>query len=103
MIYTTEDGEQVATGELVFNYYDRKLGTIGDDAGDGWFDHVDDEGRRTMLNGERICTVAFAVARGWIPLPRVPLRDKLRTERDERQVEHDLRTRQARRDLGLSS
>ena len=65
MVYTTEDGRNVVTGERAFNYYDRQAGIIGADAGDGWFDFVQDDGRTTLLNGARICTITLAQAKGW--------------------------------------
>jgi hypothetical protein len=54
-------------GDRVFNYYDRKLGEIispPDSA--GWFDVRQDDGTTAYLNGERICTIEYAMRRGWI-------------------------------------
>lgn len=67
--YTTAspDRQQVSTGDRVFNYYDMEAGTIGEDAGqDGWFTFHADGGKRTLLNGERICSLAYAARKGWV-------------------------------------
>ena len=62
----TEDGVTVRKGDRVFNYYDRVYCVIAQDPdGEGWFDTTSDDGRRTLLNGERICSVAFAGRKGW--------------------------------------
>ena len=52
------------TGERVYNYYDMRPGTIGRDRGAGWFEFHQD-GERTMLNGQRICIIAYARRRGF--------------------------------------
>jgi hypothetical protein len=64
--YVTEDGATVHTGDKVYNYYDMEPGTIGRPAGqDGWFYfHADGKGTN-ILNGPRICTMAFAKRRGF--------------------------------------
>lgn len=62
----TEDGVEVIPGDRVFNYYDRKWGWIveaPDSA--GWFDVKHDDGTTGYLNGERICSLAFATRKGW--------------------------------------
>ena len=64
---TTEDGVDVAVGDRVYNYYDRKVGKIvtnPDNA--GWFDVKHNDGTTAYLNGERICSVEFAWNKGWI-------------------------------------
>lgn len=77
MTYETEDGVTVRTGDLVYDYYSMEPVIIGEPAGsDGWFDtvrpgSVDDShprgvrSRSGMLNGARICTMAFAKRRGF--------------------------------------
>jgi hypothetical protein len=67
-IYTTEDGKQVMEGDLVYNYYDMQPGRIGepDCFGNGWFFFHQANGKRTILNGSRICTMELAEARGWV-------------------------------------
>jgi hypothetical protein len=64
-VYITEDGKQVMEGDLVYNYYDMLPGRIGRDSGLGWFD-FHQEGGTTQLNGQRICSMEFAQARGWV-------------------------------------
>jgi hypothetical protein len=72
----TEDRAIVNFGDKAYNYYDMKPGTIGrihapyndgaDKNQDIWFDFVHDDGSQTsMLNGQRICTRAFAARRGF--------------------------------------
>jgi len=62
----TEDGVTVHKGDRVFNYYDRVYCVITEDPdSQGWFNTTEDDGRRTPLNGARICSVAFAERKGW--------------------------------------
>lgn len=78
----TEDGVIVHEGDRVYNYYDMWPGTIVADSvrdyargGEEvnikrnlWFDVRRDDGDErdtAMLNGERICTIAFAKRKGW--------------------------------------
>jgi hypothetical protein len=66
--YVTEDGVDVIEGDRVYNYYDMVPGTIGRPAFDlTWFEfHPDEPGvSGGILNGQRICTMAFAKARGF--------------------------------------
>ena len=66
--YTTEDGVELKTGDRAYNYYDMKPGRIGRDAGslpDPWFDFDHDDGTVSMLNGQRICSLEYAVRRGF--------------------------------------
>lgn len=63
--YKTADGATVKIGDRVYNYYDRVPGTIARDGGDGWFDFTGDDGRKTLLDGDRVCTLAFAARKGW--------------------------------------
>lgn len=66
---TTEDGEVVYAGERVYNYYDMKPGTIRPGsltlAPDVWFDVEHDDGTHNVLNGQRICSIAYAQRRGF--------------------------------------
>lgn len=62
----TEDNVVLTAGDRAFNYYDMKLGTIGPSSTwrnmpDTWFDFIHDDGSRTTLNGQRICSIEFAV------------------------------------------
>lgn len=67
MVITTVDGVEVRSGDRVFNYYDRKAGTIEHQPdSSGWFDVKHDDGTRAYLNGERICSLAFAARKGWV-------------------------------------
>lgn len=53
----TEDGQKVAKGDRVFNYYDGIWGVIIDDPdSEGWFRLRQDNGATKSLNGSRICT-----------------------------------------------
>lgn len=63
---TTEDGAIMLVGARAFNYYDRKPGKITMLDADGWFDFEHDDGTVKSLNGERICTLAFAQRKGWV-------------------------------------
>jgi hypothetical protein len=62
----TEDGVEVAMGDRVYNYYDRKPGVITSHAHDGWFDVKHDDGTFALLDGSRICSIAFAERKGWL-------------------------------------
>ena len=54
-------------GDHAYNYYDRKSGTIQNDLDDqGWFTFRHWDGTKSLLDGERICTLEFAAAKGWI-------------------------------------
>jgi hypothetical protein len=73
-IIVTEDNQIVAKGDRVYNYYDMWPGTIVTDPdSQGWF-WVKPDGDinspplhrgQALLNGQRICTIAFAKARGF--------------------------------------
>lgn len=64
--YKLEDGGIAEVGGRVYNHYDRAAGVIVDDAGDGWFDLRQDDGKIKVLNGERTCTLATARRKGWL-------------------------------------
>jgi hypothetical protein len=72
----TEDGVELKHGDRAYDYYSMKPGTIGkiDAVLDGdsndrnqmpWFDFNHDDGTRTTLNGQRICSVEYARERGF--------------------------------------
>lgn len=76
----TEDGVIVKAGERVYNYYDMKPGIIQrisdpmsrgredepiDINRDIWFYFRPDKGQDTILNGERICSMAYAKRRNF--------------------------------------
>jgi hypothetical protein len=77
----TEDNAVVHPGDRVYNYYDMWPGTIQplsdydvnaalgsgvNIKNDIWFTVApDDGGQRALLNGARICTIAFARQRGF--------------------------------------
>jgi hypothetical protein len=69
MEYTTEDGVVVKEGDRVYNYYDMKPGFIVPNtttmAPDPWFYVQHDDGTRSVLNGQRICSVEYAKKRGF--------------------------------------
>jgi len=63
----TEDGMTVRPGTRVFNYYDRQAGVIQDDIdSEGWFTLTHDDGTSKLLDGSRICSIQFAMAKRWI-------------------------------------
>ena len=69
-IYTTEDGVMLEEGDHAYDYYSMAPGRIGPAAGfdqpnDPWFDFIHDKGGRVLLNGQRICSDAFAKRRGF--------------------------------------
>jgi len=68
----TEDGVIVHAGDRVYNYYDMEPGHIESgshslmiNGGDIWFDFKADNGRVSILNGQRICSIEFAKRRGF--------------------------------------
>jgi len=65
--YRTEDGVELHTGDVAYDYYSMKPGRIGRaiSGQEGWFDFEHDDGTVTMLNGQRICSMAYAVKRGF--------------------------------------
>lgn len=66
--YTTEDGHELQVGDAAYDYYSMKPGKIVRDAGgypDPWFDFEHTDGTTVLLNGQRICSVAGAVSRGF--------------------------------------
>jgi hypothetical protein len=64
--YTTEDGVPLEEGDHAYNYYDMKPGRIGKASfSDGWFDFIHDDGTTQLLNGQRICSDAFAKRRNF--------------------------------------
>lgn len=68
MPHLTEDGEPILLDELLFNYYDMKPGRFEEikaqDNGWGTFCHTN--GTRSILNGERVCSIRWAWAKGWL-------------------------------------
>jgi hypothetical protein len=61
----TEDGATVHKGDRVYNYYDMEPCTIVSEPDHAdWF-WVKSERGETILNGARICTIAFAQRRGF--------------------------------------
>lgn len=64
----TEDAVTLKVGDRAFNYYDHKVGTILGPINerDSWFDFAQDDGTTKLLNGARICSLDFAIRRGWI-------------------------------------
>jgi len=65
-----EDGTTATTGDRVFNYYDRYPVTIAGIDGEGWcYTTRDDGSRGPSLNGARMCSLAFAVRKGWLSAP----------------------------------
>lgn len=67
MIIITEDGVEVQEGDTVFNYYDRKVCTIGPVDDQGWFETTNKDGSHgAYLNGTRICSMGFAGRKGWL-------------------------------------
>lgn len=63
--YRTEDGVMLSEGDRAYNYYSMKPGYIDRAHGEGWFDFHHDDGTGTLLNGQRICTMDFAISRGF--------------------------------------
>lgn len=68
-IILTEDGVQVQESDRVFNYYDHKAGVIRPSSRDrdDWFYVDHDDGTSALLNGSRICSIQFAIRKGWVP------------------------------------
>jgi hypothetical protein len=67
---TTEDGVTLKEGDHAYDYYSMAPGVIGpisnfwSDPPDPWFDFIHDgTGKRVLLNGQRICSDAFAKGR----------------------------------------
>src|SRR4029453_15254381 len=55
------DGTTFQPGDRMFNYYDRKPGTVGADGSrDGWFTFEHEDGTSALLNGERVGSIAHA-------------------------------------------
>lgn len=70
VLIRTADGMEVPVGEIVYNYYDMEVGCIATEPDDvGWFYFTPQyagKGGRTLLNGERICSLAHAKRMGWL-------------------------------------
>jgi hypothetical protein len=67
---TDDQGNVYGEGGMAFNYYastldDSAIGVIGSIGPDGWFTMYTGQGEMT-LNGERICSLATALKRGWL-------------------------------------
>jgi hypothetical protein len=64
---TTEDGVELQEGDRAYDYYSMRPGVIDTAPDDqGWFRFLHDDGGRVLLNGQRICSEAFARGKGWI-------------------------------------
>lgn len=65
IVVVAECGAKLSQGDRAYNYYDMKPGAIGEVGTDGWFHFLNDDGTRTLLNGQRICSMMFARLRGF--------------------------------------
>lgn len=65
--WETEDHQLIGEGMEAFNYYDRVAGVVKDIDNDGWFDFIQIDGTKKILNGERICSIEYAIRKGWLP------------------------------------
>lgn len=75
MKYMTEDGCELETGDQAYDYYSMKPGKIGEDARafeGGWFTFEHTDGTTELLNGQRICTMGYAIRRGFPGAVAVP-------------------------------
>lgn len=65
--YRAECGTTLREGDRAYDYYSMKPGVIGRPASlstnDGWFYFRHDDGSELLLNGQRICSLAFAARR----------------------------------------
>lgn len=66
----TADGVLMKEGDLAYSHYTMSAGTIGPMTSsfsdpDPWFDFIHRDGSSTLLNGDRICTIAHAKRMGW--------------------------------------
>lgn len=71
----SEDNVKIGVGDLAYNYYDMQPGRIerleekhqvgqeGDDKHGLWFEFRHDDGSVALLNGQRICSMDYAVKR----------------------------------------
>lgn len=68
-VIKTEDGVVVNEGDRIYDYYSMEPGVIVPNTirmmPDAWFDVEKDDGSRTLLNGQRICTLTYAQRKGW--------------------------------------
>lgn len=62
---TAECGAQLREGDRAYDYYGMKPGVVGEVGNDGWFLFSHDCGSRSLLNGQRICSMLFARLRGF--------------------------------------
>ena len=67
---TTEDNVVLKAGDLAYDYYTMKPGTIAPQntwamMPDAWFDFYHTDGTRALLNGQRICSIEYARTRGF--------------------------------------
>lgn len=89
----TEDGQFLMVGDRAYNYYDQQPGIIdlihtvynnGENPNkDIWFDFQHNDGSKTLLNGQRICSMKFAQQRDFKganpgkPLPNPDWQDQV--------------------------
>jgi hypothetical protein len=64
--YETEDGKTVRRGDDAYDYYSMQFGVVGRDLYSRWFEFHHCDGTVIPLNGQRICSVEYAVSRGWL-------------------------------------
>jgi hypothetical protein len=65
--YIDDGGTIHREGDRVYCYYTMTPGVILEGSGtyEGWFDFQQDDGKRHVLNGQRICTLEHARKMGW--------------------------------------
>ena len=61
-----EDGTYAGIGSKVYNYYDRKVVTIGEHSDEGWHTCFNEQGEQCLLNGSRMCSIETAKKKGWV-------------------------------------
>ena len=85
MNIVTSDNKVLTEGNRAFNHYDMAAGNIShiseyaqpdtmkgqssstpvEEWTNHWFDFVQDDGRIVSLDGSRICSIEFAIRKGW--------------------------------------
>lgn len=68
---TLEDGTVANEGDTVWNYYDMVPAYIISIGSDGWcdtecYDAEKDLTTHPMLDGSRMCSMEFAIKKGWV-------------------------------------
>lgn len=65
IVVIAECGTRLREGDRAYSHYTMSAGTIEEVGTDGWFNFRHDDGKASLLNGQRVCSMPFARLRNF--------------------------------------